>query len=182
MDGQAQLPYVPRLAGLSAAYTERKLARFQASDSWPVDEAVSRVARLGSARKEAAITPAATAHMVGLARTVSDADKRAAAQWYAAQTPARGTRGNRKLIEEGRGLFIDGAESQGLPACQSCHGSEGQGTELAPRLAGQNAAYVVGQIALYRAGDRRRSPEMTAVAQNVQAGQARAVAAYLQSR
>ena len=53
---------------------------------------------------------------------------------------------------------------------------------IAPRLAGQNAAYVVGQLAFFRAGGRRQSPEMTAVAQNVEADQARAVAAYLQSR
>ena len=51
-----------------------------------------------------------------------------------------------------------------------------------PRLAGQNAAYVVGQLALFRSGAHRQSPDMTAVARNLEDGQARAVAAYLQSR
>jgi len=51
-----------------------------------------------------------------------------------------------------------------------------------PRLAGQNAAYVVGQPALFRSGAHRQSPDMTAVARNLEDGQARAVAAYLQSR
>jgi cytochrome c553 len=182
LDGQSQLPYIPRLAGLSAAYTERKLARFQTGAAWPVDEAFSRIVHPGNSSKEAQISAAATAHMVGLARTVSEEDKKAAAKWYAAQKPARGSSGNRKLIEAGRALFSDGLESQGLTACQACHGAEAQGTEIAPRLAGQNAQYVAAQLSLFRAGGYRQSPEMTAVARSVEGDQARAIAAYLQSR
>jgi len=49
-------------------------------------------------------------------------------------------------------------------------------------LAGQNASYVVGQLALFRATDLQQSPAMAAVAQHLERDQARAVAAYLQSR
>jgi cytochrome c553 len=182
MDGRSELPYIPRLAGQSAAYLERKLTTFRSAAAWPVDEAFSRIVHIGSASKVARITSAATAHMVGVARTVSDENRKAAVQWYAAQMPARGSRGNRKLIEEGRSLFVDGLESQGLLPCQACHGAEAQGADTAPRLAGQNAAYVVGQLALFRSGAHRQSPDMTAVARNLEDGQARAVAAYLQSR
>jgi cytochrome c553 len=96
--------------------------------------------------------------------------------------PARGKSGKPKLIEEGRSLFNNGLQSQGLLACQICHGSEAQGSALAPRLAGQNAAYVVSQLALFRATDRQQSSQMTVVAQHLERDQARAVAAYLQSR
>jgi cytochrome c553 len=176
------LPYVPRLAGLNATYVERKLTSFRAAASPPVDEALSRVAGMGSASTDAGITSAANVHMVGIARSVSGEDRKAAAQWYASRTPARGKSGKPKLIEEGRSLFANGLDSQGLTACQACHGSEAQGSALAPRLAGQHASYVLGQLALYRVPGPQHSPAMTAVAQHLGRDQAQAVAAYLQSR
>jgi cytochrome c553 len=182
VDGNSQLSYIPRLAGLNAAYVERKLTSFRAAASPPVDEALSRVVSMGRASTDAGITPAANVHMVGVARAVSGEDGKAAAQWYASRMPARGKSGKPKLIEEGRSLFNNGLQSQGLLACQICHGSEAQGSALAPRLAGQNAAYVVSQLALFRATDRQQSSQMTVVAQHLERDQARAVAAYLQSR
>jgi cytochrome c553 len=182
VDGDSQLPYIPRLAGLNAAYVEGKLASFRAAASPPVDEALSRVVRIGDASTDGGITSAASVHMVGIARAVSAEDRKAAAQWYASRMPARGRSGKPKLIEEGRSLFSEGLHSQDLPACQTCHGSDAQGSDLAPRLAGQNAPYVVSQLALFRATGRQHSPVMTAVAQHLERDQARAVAAYLQSR
>jgi cytochrome c553 len=117
-----------------------------------------------------------------VARAVSGEDGKAAAQWYDSRVPARRKSGKPELIEEGRSLFTNGLQSQGLLACQTCHGSAAQGSDLAPRLAGQNASYVVSQLALFRAIDPQRSPVMAAVAQHVDRDQARAVAAYLQSR
>ena len=182
VDGNSQLSYIPRLAGLNAAYVERKLTSFRAAASPPVNEALSRVVSMGRASTDAGITPAANVHMVGVARAVSGEDGKAAAQWYASRMPARGKSGKPKLIEEGRSLFNNGLQSQGLLACQICHGSEAQGSALAPRLAGQNAAYVVSQLAFFRATDRQQSSQMTVVAQHLERDQARAVAAYLQSR
>jgi len=182
VDGNSQLPYIPRLAGLNAAYVEHKLASFRAAGSPPVDEALSRVVHTGSASADAGITPAANVHMVGVARAVSGEDGKAAARWYASRMPARGRSGQSKAIEAGKSLFANGLQSQGLVACQTCHGSEAQGSDLAPRLAGQNASYVVSQLALFRAIDPQHSPVMAAVAQHLERDQARAVAAYLQSR
>lgn len=182
VDGNSQLPYVPRLARLNAAYVEHKLASFRAAASPPVDEALSRVVRTGRASADAGITPAATVHMVRVARAVSGEDGKAAAQWYASRMLARGQSGKPKSIEEGRSLFTNGLQSRGLLACQTCHGCAAQGSDFAPRLAGQNASYVVNQLALFRATDRQHSPAMMAVAQHLESDQARAVAAYLQSR
>jgi cytochrome c553 len=182
VDGNSELPFIPRLAGLNAAYLEHKLASYRGAASPPVDEAVSRVVRAGSSGADADITFAATVHMVGVAHAVSGEDKNAAAQWYASRAPARGKSGNSKLIEQGRSLFNEGLNSRGVLACQTCHGSEAQGSGLAPRLAGQNASYLLNQLVMFRETGRQYSPEMIDVALHLERSQARAVAAYLQSR
>ena len=180
LDGQSQLPYIPRVAGLSAVYSERKLASFQAAPAWPVDEAVRWIVHSGG--KDPGFTRPAVANMLGIAHAVSEADLKAAVQWYASQTPAPGRAAKPKLFEAGKNVFTNGFESQGLKACQTCHGIGAQGNDRAPRLAGQNAEYVVNQLALFRTADPRCAPEMVAVAKNLQLDQARAVAIYLQSR
>jgi cytochrome c553 len=182
LDGKSELPYIPRLAGLKATYLESKLARFRAAVSLPVDETFERIAHIRSTSKTDGITAAAAVHMVGTARAITDENLKAAAEWYAAQMPTPGRSGNKKLIEEGRNVFINGIPSEGLPACQTCHGPDAQGTDRAPRLAGQNAAYIVGQLVHFRIADGHNATEMTGVARYVERDQARAVAAYLQSR
>ena len=180
-DGRSQLPYIPRLAGLSAAYSERRLASFRDKAAPPVDEAIERLIHL-NIPKDASVTAAARVHMVGVASSISDQEINAAAEWYSAQTPTPGKMSKGREVEEGEQLFTNGLESKGLRACQSCHGSNAEGTDQAPRLAGQNSAYVIVQLAHFRAGERHDAPEMTGVARNVGGNQARAVALYLQSR
>lgn len=180
LNGRSQLPYIPRLAGLNSAYLERKLASFRTVPSSPVDEAFSRIAHIGRASKHGGTT-AATVHMIGIAKAVSAEEIKAATEWYAAQQPTRGKDGKRKTIEEGRSVYLSGLQSQHLPACQSCHGPEAEGTRAAPRLAGQSAAYMLGQLALFRGDEQRQSP-MTDIARSLESDQARAVALYLQSR
>jgi cytochrome c553 len=180
--GNSQLPYVPRLAGQSAAYLERKIESFRSTGALPVDEALARAAHAGRPGKGAGVTSDAAVHMVGVARGIRAEEMKAAIQWYAAQSPARGRGGNPKLVEEGRDLFANGRPSQGLAACQTCHGAQAQGTDAAPRLAGQHAPYLIGQINLFRTGANHNSPQMTGVARQLEASQARAIGAYLQSR
>jgi cytochrome c553 len=182
IDGNSQLPYIPRLAGLKDTYLERKLASYRGAGRPPVDEAVSRVVHIASPGGDAGVTAAARAQMVGVANAVSREDLKAAVRWFAAQAPARGKGARGKVVEEGRSLFVEGRESQGLAACRTCHGAEAQGTGIAPRLAGQNAAYIMGQLDLFRTRGSRNSPEMTGIARALDAGQARAVAIYVQSR
>jgi cytochrome c553 len=181
IDGKSQLPYIPRLAGLNAEYTERKLADFRAAAPSLVDEKFNRVAHIGSFGKPDGFTSQATAQMVGPARAISETDLQAAAAWYSTQQPAPGKQGKRQAIEEGGNLYVNGLESQRIPACQTCHGPGAQGTDTAPRLAGQHAAYLLGQLAQFRSSNRAHSP-MTEVARSLENGQALALAAYLQSR
>jgi cytochrome c553 len=182
MDGKSQLPYIPRLAGLSASYSARRLASFRAMASPPVDEAIDRILHIGSPRGDAAVARGARAHMVGVASAISDQETNAAAQWYAEQPPAPGKNRKGRDFEGGANLFNKGLDSQGVHACQSCHGSNAEGNGRAPRLAGQNSGYVMEQLAHFRAGQRCDSPEMTEIARNMANDQARAIALYLQTR
>jgi cytochrome c553 len=161
---------------------ERRVWSFRAASLSPVDEAITRIIHIGSAPREKDVSAAASVHMIGVASAVSDKDLKAAAQWFSAQAPAHGRNGKGKANEEGRALFVDGEESRGLRACQGCHGAEAQGSETAPRLAGQHAAYIGSQLTLFRAGSHPESPEMTVIARYLSESQARAVAAYLETR
>jgi cytochrome c553 len=105
-----------------------------------------------------------------------------AVQWYAKQPRAPGRSGNKALIEKGKERYMNGLPAQKVIACKTCHGTDAQGNGPAPRLAGQNAEYIESQLTKFRQGDRRHAPEMTMVTRDLDAEQARAVAAYLQSR
>jgi cytochrome c553 len=100
---------------------------------------------------------------------------------YVSQQPASARPHNSGVAEDGRRLYTNGLQENGVQACQSCHGDRAQGTDTVPRLAGQNAVYVLGQLLLFRAGERQAHPMMD-IARNLKDDQARAVARYLQSR
>lgn len=181
-DGNSALPYIPRLAGLSVAYSEHRLASFRAAATPPVDEAIDRLVHLGSSRKGATVNASARVHMIGVASTISDQELYSAAHWYAEQIPAPGKSRHGSAVEEGRNLFHKGVDAQGLHACESCHGPNAEGTNRAPRLAGQNSTYLISQLADFRDGERHDSPEMVGIARIVAGHWARVVALYLESR
>ena len=52
--------------------------------------------------------------------------------------------------ERGRKLALEGAPEAGVPPCISCHRSDS--LAVYPRLAGQNAAYLAGQLRLWKNG------------------------------
>ena len=92
-------------------------------------------------------------------------------------------------------LFIGSATpqlafAQGNPAagqtkaalCATCHGAEGN-SELAinPKLAGQNAAYIIKQLKDYKAGVRS-NPTMSAMVLNLSEGDMEDIAAWYSSQ
>jgi cytochrome c553 len=176
VDGKSQLPYVPRLAGLNAGYMQQKLRSFRTVASGSVDEAFDRFARSKAAGNNGFSVEANT-NMIGSAHALSEQDSRAAVEWYAGQQPASNRGGRPKLVAAGRAIFVNG--SKGVPACQGCHGADAQGSDKAPRLAGQNAAYVMSQLDVFRSGGRKST--MTEVARSLETEQMRALATYLQS-
>lgn len=182
IEGRPQLSYVPSLAGQSAKYIEAKLQGFRGAASPLVDEAFTPLTRRSERAGRQAITPAAAVHMIGIAKSLSDRDMKAVAVWYSAQTPfhPKSNRGS-GFEETGQDLYVNGRQTQNLPACQSCHGRDAQGTAIAPRLAGQQREYVLARLNQFRSGSKGESP-MTQIARSLDNSQLQAIAAYLHSR
>jgi cytochrome c553 len=182
IDGNSQLPYIPRLAGLNTVYFEQKIAEFRAAAATPVDQLFYLIILRRPAKTAMRSTPEAQVNMVGIGQAISTEEIKASAAWYAAQRPASGRFGNKALIERGKDLYMNGLPARGVAACRTCHGPQAQGIATTPRLAGQNAGYTVSQLAKFRAGDRQHASVMTAVAQHLDSEEASAAAAYLQSQ
>jgi thiosulfate dehydrogenase len=72
-----------------------------------------------------------------------------------------------------------GRASQGVPACASCHGPQGQGVDAqgGPRLARLDAGYLERQLEAF-ATDQRRSHAMSPIAKRLTPAQRAALAAY----
>ena len=182
INGNSQLPYIPKLAGISPAYAERKLKAFE-EVSPPVDELFAVLLNIADPKKDPTnVTRQERINMEGVAHAAKPEEMKAALLWYAKQTREPGRSRNKELLAEGKQLFIDGVPAQKVLACQTCHGFTAEGKGFAPKLAGQNAAYIEGQLAKFRLGDRRHAPEMTMVTRDLDPNQARAVAAYLQAQ
>ena len=181
IDGNAQLRYIPRLAGMNAAYAERRIIEFSTAISPPVDELFYRIAGR-TAPKPGASSFQSRVNMNGMAHSISTEEAKASAAWYASQKPAPGRSGNPVLIEQGQALFLKGLPAEGLVACQTCHGAQAQGKAQTPGLAGQNDSYVLGELEKFKQGDRKHAPEMTIITKNVETEHFRALAAYVQSR
>ncbi len=180
IDGNAQLTYFPRLAGLNAAYAGQRMAEFRAAAPPPVDELFSRITALAEG-KAGASRLQARINMIGSAHAITTEETKTAIAWYAKQKPAPGRSADLALIQQGKALYLSGLPAQGMPACQSCHGTQAEGKGKIPRLAGQNGTYLLGELAKFHAGDRQHAPEMTMVAEHVDTEQFRALVAYLQS-
>ena len=75
-------------------------------------------------------------------------------------------------------IAADGLLS-GVPACQTCHGAQGEGNIPAgfPRLAGAGAGYLAGQLAAFAAG-QRQNPVMQPIAAALSTTQQAALARY----
>jgi cytochrome c553 len=182
VDGNSQLPYFPKLAGLDAAYAEKKLTAFKEPSSPPVDEMFWWVLKISGSKKGPNATREERINMEGVAHAAKPEVIKEAVEWYAKQPPVAGHSANKGLVAQGKDLFTNGIPSQKVLACVTCHGPDAQGKGMAPRLAGQNAEYTEDQLTKFRKGDRRHAPEMTMVTRDLDADQAKAAAAYLQSK
>ncbi len=72
--------------------------------------------------------------------SLSDANVVALARFFSAQPPTAAAPAG-MLAEQGRKLYEVGDGPQ-LPACRSCHGTQGEGGGAVPRLAGQHSQYL----------------------------------------
>lgn len=83
-------------------------------------------------------------------------------------------------------LFAMGDGARGLKACAECHGEAGQGKvepdKVYPRLGGQRRVYLRGQLAAWKLGIRRNSPDdvMNEAAKRLTDDEIEALADYLE--
>lgn len=161
MQGIATSPNFPHLAAQPPAYLESQLKAF---------------------RSRQRSDPAGYEYMWGVSSQLSDQQITALSAYYA-QLPAAPARSSDVQRERrGKTIYAEGIESQGVPACVSCHGAQGEGLAAFPRLAGQHADYVAKQLEVFQRTDER--PEgavMKTIVHSLTQEDIRSLAAYVQS-
>jgi cytochrome c553 len=147
----------PRLAGLDADYMERQLDAFS------------------HGRRDSSV-------MVAVARSLTEEQRAALAQYYAGLPPtSEGAGASGGALQAGRAVAHEGNWSEKVPPCASCHAADGLGVNsLAPPLAGQRADYIERQMIRFRQNERRDDPLglMRGIASHLSMAEIRAVAAY----
>jgi len=121
LNGEASSVIYPRLAGQNKLYLEKQLNDFKSGKRQvePMNE----------------ISGSLTA------------DEITALAVYFKEQPAKSHRvRDKQLAAVGEYIFNKGNQYSGIAACASCHGGNGEGTDLRPRLAGQHKRYVSEQL------------------------------------
>jgi cytochrome c553 len=160
-DAQPRSALVPRLAGQSQAYVERALRDFASG-----------------MRQSGIMTPIAVA--LDNAAIVALSDYYARAPTSAPSALPEGLNANQ--IARGKQIATQGVADSGVPPCLVCHGDNR--APSFPKLDGQYAPYIVGQIELWKRGLRKKSGYgaiMWTIASRLTDEQVRDVAAYFAS-
>ncbi len=149
----------PNLAAQTAPYLEAQLKAF---------------------RDQRRADPDAQAYMWSVASGLNDSMISGLAAYYSAQPPAHGQSGDAKLVAAGKVIFEKGMPDEGIPACNLCHGANGEGKTIYPRVAGQHAPYLLKQILLIQ-NALRVAPVMHGVIKDLTRDEMLAVTAYVAS-
>jgi cytochrome c553 len=161
-DGNSPTSANPIIAGQGSEYLFKQLTEFKASgDKPPVRN---------------------NPIMAGMTAALSMDDMKGLALYFSQQKikPAAAT--DEKLVATGRTLWRKGDFERGIPACAGCHGPTGAGVPAQyPRLSGQYAEYIEGQLKSFRSEERSNDPEkmMRNIADKMSDKQIKAVADYI---
>jgi cytochrome c553 len=156
-------PKVPSLAGQQIAYLveQQKLFREQ---------------RRNEISSEA--------YMWGISALLDDATIQGLSDYYAAQKAPPGKSASPQLMEKGKKVYdrrIEVAKGK-YKSCADCHGEEGEGATAIPRVAGQNAPYMLAQLQKsFRTPTRPSAKVMTSVSHSLSDQDLVAVTAYMQA-
>jgi len=158
-DGNSALPVNPNLAGQHPEYLYKQLSNFKQVDGEP------------PLRNNAI--------MAGFVATLSDADMRNLAAYFAKQTPKPAVATDKDLVELGRKIWRGGIAAKAVPSCAGCHGPTGLGMPAQyPRLQGQHAEYTATQLTAWRQGERGNSTQMATIAARLSDQEIKALAEY----
>lgn len=156
--GHSIEPKFPVLAGQRASYLRAQLSAFKAQTRGDPD---------------------ALGYMWGMAAPLQENMMAALADYYSRQTPSAGPQEDPQARPRGQQIYQQGDSTAGIPPCAACHGARAEGTELYPRLAGQQAQYLMKQLRSFQ-NNLRDVAIMHGVAQGLKVKDMRAVAVYLQ--
>lgn len=154
-DGTRGIPVNPIIAGQHPEYLVKQLSEFK------------------SGKRNNPI-------MKGFASTLSEADIRNVATFYAGKQARPGFAKNKDLVVLGEKIYRGGIADKQVPACSGCHSPNGAGIPAQyPRVGGQHADYTEAQLNNFRSGQRGNSAQMAAIAARLSDREIKAVADYM---
>lgn len=117
--------------------------------------------------------------MQGFASTLSPADMKNVAAFYAGKSAKPGFAKNKEFATLGEAIWRGGIADRSIPACAGCHSPNGAGIPAQyPRLSGQHADYVETQLRAFRSGERNNNAVMMGVAAKLNDREIKALADY----
>ena len=160
VDGASVSSIIPRLAGQYPEYLEKQILAFKAGPD-------GRPKRLSPI-------------MGPIAAGLSKADAANAAAYYASLTPNPATARDSRRLPLGHKVYTEGDPDHDLPACVSCHRPTGAGLEPDfPRIGGQSADYIEGQLAHWEETRGHRGKLMSMIVPHLKPDERQAVADYI---
>ncbi len=157
MSGESSSEVFPRLATQNATYLAKQLRDFQSGR------------RKGSTMND-------------MVAGLSGQEIAALGTYFAAQKADPHPVSDAALADVGRFLYARGNPYSGVAACATCHGPDAHGTETLPRLAGQQARYLEGQLRQFDKRERTNdNAVMHAIATKLTELEVKALAEFLAS-
>lgn len=161
-NGMSTIDNVPNLAGQHVEYLTKQLREFK-SHSRADQNAVENMWAISHDLSEKQIGEVAK-HFADLKAQVQPVE------------------GKTEQISAGQEIYTGGAMAKGVPACAGCHGADGAGRTMFPRLAGQHRTYLVKQLMVFqRTNERPGAAVMKSVSHELTPENIDNVAAYLQA-
>lgn len=161
--GESVSSAFPRLAGQQAQYLDVQLKAF---------------------RDRTRADPMAQAYMWGMASQLDDGSIASLATYYSSQKAVHGSPGAANAAAQGKAIYEGGVAGANAQPCATCHGKDGEGNGIYPRLAGQHSEYLVKQLVVFKSS--LRADTNAAIMHNISSAmsfeQMEAVAAYLAAR
>ena len=159
MDGNSLVPTFPKLAGQGEKYIAKQLAEFKAN------------------------TTRKNEMMLGMSAALSEEDAADIGAFYAAQKLAGPAPADQDKAAAGKQLYKGGDLTNGIPACQACHGPKGGGIAGSgyPQVGGQYVDYTLAQLKAFRDGARANDDKelMRSIVKDMTDEQFEALANYI---
>lgn len=118
--------------------------------------------------------------MADMVKGLSDEEIDGLAAYFAGKKAAFRQPGDGDFAAVGKFIFHRGNPYSGVPACATCHGATGAGTNQLPRLAGQHPSYLEVQLKEFSKRERNNdNAVMHTVASRLTELETHAVAVYI---